>query len=69
MLSVNLGLGMADRALASTTYREQAARLRALARETRDASLRFELLEVAAQFERLAELAARNAVRAKVPQC
>lgn len=60
---------MADRLSASTTYREQAARLRALAREMKDASLRFELLEVAAQFERLAELAARNAVRAKVPQC
>ncbi|MGH7007197.1 MAG: hypothetical protein ACRED7_02215 [Stellaceae bacterium] len=60
---------MADRASASTTYREQAARLRALARETRDAALRFELLEVAAQFERLAELAERNAARAKVPQC
>ena len=60
---------MADKAPASTTYRAQAARLRALARETKNASLRFELLEVAAQFERLAELAERNAVGYKVPQC
>jgi len=60
---------MADRPSASVTYLQQAARLRALARESKDATLRFELLEVAAQFERLAELAARNAVRYKVPQC
>lgn len=60
---------MVDRPSASMTYRQQAARLRALARESKDATLRFELLEVAAQFERLAELAARNAVRYKVPQC
>jgi len=60
---------MADRPSASTTYREQAARLRALARDTKSATLRFELLEVAAQFERLVELAERNAARTKVPQC
>jgi len=60
---------MADKPSASANYREQAARLRTLARETRSVSLRFELLEVAAQFERLAELAERNAARAKVPQC
>lgn len=46
---------MADRPSASMTYRQQAARLRALARESRDSTLRFELLEVAAQFERVAE--------------
>lgn len=60
---------MADRPSAVTTYRAQAARLRALARDTRSATLRFELLEVAAQFERLAELAERNVARSKVPQC
>lgn len=60
---------MADRSPAATTYREQAARLRALSRESGSAVLRFELLEVAAQFERLAELAERNAARHKVPQC
>ena len=49
---------------AATTYREQAARLRAMARESGNAALRFELLEVAAQFEKLAEFAER-----KVPQC
>jgi len=60
---------MVDRRSASTTYREQAARLRVLARNTRSTTLRFELLDVAAQFERLAELAERNAARYKVPQC
>lgn len=60
---------MADRPSASTTYRQQAARLRALARDSRSTQLRFELFEVAAQFERLAELAERNAARPKVPQC
>jgi len=60
---------MADRPSACATYREQAARLRALARETKSAVLRFELREVANQFEQLAELAERNAARSKVPQC
>jgi len=60
---------MAGGPSASTTYRAQAARLRALARDSRNAQLRFELLEVAGQFERLAELAERNAARTKVPQC
>ncbi|MDE1902740.1 MAG: hypothetical protein KGI46_02670 [Alphaproteobacteria bacterium] len=59
---------MAERPSAAITYREQAVRLRTLARDSRSATLRFELLEVAAQFERLAELAERNAARAKV-QC
>jgi hypothetical protein len=46
------------------TYREQAARLRELARDSSSTLLRFELLEVAAQFEKLAQFAER-----KVPQC
>lgn len=60
---------MTDRPSAVATYRAQAARLRAAARDSRSAALRFELLEVAAQFERLAELAERNVVRYKVSQC
>jgi len=60
---------MADGPGASITYREQAVRLRALARESASALLRFELLEVAAQFERLAELAERKMSPHKVPQC
>ena len=60
---------MTDRLSAVATYRAQAARLRAVARDSRSAALRFELLEVAAQFERLAELAERNVVRYKVSQC
>ncbi|MBU6508478.1 MAG: hypothetical protein KGI92_11165 [Alphaproteobacteria bacterium] len=61
---------MADGPGASTTYREQAARLRALARESASALLRFELLEVAAQFEHLAELAEHKIMaHHKVPQC
>ena len=48
---------------AASTYREQAARLRELARESSNVLLRFELLEVAAQFEKLAQFAER-----KVPQ-
>ncbi|HKR19131.1 MAG TPA: hypothetical protein VJS41_03215 [Stellaceae bacterium] len=60
---------MTDRPSAVATYRAQAARLRAVARDSRSAALRFELLEVAAQFERLAELAERNVVRYKVSQC
>jgi hypothetical protein len=54
---------MAD-GMAAAIYREQAARLRELARESASTLLRFELLEVAAQFEKLAEFAER-----KVPQC
>ncbi len=54
---------MAD-AMAASTYREQAARLRELARKSASTVLRFELLEVAAQFEKLAEFAER-----RVPQC
>jgi hypothetical protein len=50
--------------LAASTYREQAARLRDLARDSKSGVLRFELLEVAAQFEKLAQFAER-----KVPQC
>ncbi len=51
-------------AKAASTYREQAARLRELARESNSMLLRFELLEVAAEFEKLAQFAER-----KVPQC
>ena len=53
-----------DDGAAASTYREQATRLRELARESSSAVLRFELLEVAAQFEKLARFAER-----KVPQC
>jgi len=60
---------MAESPAAFTTYREQAARLRALARESASALLRFELLEVAAQFERLAELAEHKVSRYKLSQC
>ena len=49
---------------AASTYREQAAHLRALARQSTSALLRCELLEVAAQFEKLAQFVER-----KVPQC
>ncbi|MGH6968866.1 MAG: hypothetical protein ACREEL_07430 [Stellaceae bacterium] len=51
---------MAEESSAASTYREQAARLRALASESVSALLRFELLEVAAQFEKLAEFAERK---------
>lgn len=67
-MNLGLGLGLADRPSASTTYREQAARLRDLARQSRNAKLQFELREVAAQFERLAELAEHDVARHKVPQ-
>jgi len=60
---------MAESPAAFTTYREQAVRLRALARESASALLRFELLEVAAQFERLAELAEHKVSRYKLSQC
>lgn len=52
---------MAEGQATASLYREQAARLRALARESGSALLRFELLEVAAQFERLAEFVERKA--------
>lgn len=54
---------MAD-GTAALTYREQAARLRELAREATSVPLRFELLEVAAKFEKLAQFVER-----KAPQC
>ncbi len=52
---------MAEGPKAASTYREQAARLRDLACESTSALLRFELLEVAAEFEQLAEFAERKA--------
>lgn len=55
---------MAEASPAATTYREQAARLRELAHESACALLRFELLEVAAQFETLAEFAEQTEGRA-----
>ena len=54
---------MAEASPAATSYREQAARLREMARESASALLRFELLEVAAQFETLAEFAEQKSAR------